>query len=339
MTSNYIKKKMEIIYEHYLINYLSNIDDFRINVYNTRNSKKYELIESALVTKYKDIGVDLFFILSESLNNQTFILEDNDKFINLHIQHKDIIKIKLIIGNILCEYKEASILDLKNEIIKMKRQIEELTEEKDILVDICKEVQKKRNIGDYVKIPNEIKTLVICKFIMGQPDYYPTIFPIYMHYLSGTTVCNQILNVKYYGKKFLNNEYSTHALKSPNEYYQCPKTPYLCFKENIDCNLISDMELNKLGLFNINILNINSLTEVSKLYLNNVKFIDESKSEVDVEIELTQLEELGVNQCVLSDLMIKSIIKLCKKGELKKIYIAGSNIKKAQIPSNVTVIE
>jgi hypothetical protein len=37
--------------------------------------------------------------------------------------------------------------------------------------------------------------------------------------------------------------------------------------------------------------------------------------------------------------MIKSIIKLCKKGELKKIYIAGSNIKKAQIPSNVTVIE
>lgn len=97
---------MEILHDDkYLINYLSNIDDFRINIYNQLNNKKYELINSELVSKYKDIGIDLFEIITKSFEEEEYDLVDNDNLIILKL-HYNIIKLSLNIPNILCEYKD-----------------------------------------------------------------------------------------------------------------------------------------------------------------------------------------------------------------------------------------
>ena len=61
---------MEIKAENYLINYYANSSDFRIIIYNIITTKKYETIKTSDDYKmYKDIGLDIFEIIKNCLDN------------------------------------------------------------------------------------------------------------------------------------------------------------------------------------------------------------------------------------------------------------------------------
>jgi hypothetical protein len=334
---------MEFIEKDYLINYISNIDNFTINIYNNLNNKKYELVEFDLVKKYKELGIDLFSIITDCFNkkeNTTFNLDDkNNKIIITFTNH--FVKISINIPNILCEYKEASVLDLKTENIKLNQRIKHL---ETLFSDLEKKYNLIKNIdiGDYVSVPNLVKNLIICNGI--NRECYGDIMNMCFKKMNGTFVLlNHVSPYSthknlYKGKMQINEYYNGSNLEyylidSPNEYFINPSTPYLCFKETIDCEYLADIELENLGLYNIKIKNINKLIHVKRLYLYNVEFLDDSILNTDIEIN-----ELGIKGCMsLTRGFLDSIILQRKK--LQKIYINGSNVKKTELPTNITIIE
>ena len=302
------------------------------------NNKKYELVEFDLVKKYKELGIDLFSIITDCFNkkeNTTFNLDDkNNKIIITFTNH--FVKISINIPNILCEYKEASVLDLKTENIKLNQRIKHL---ETLFSDLEKKYNLIKNIdiGDYVSVPNLVKNLIICNGINS--GCYTDINNINIK-----CSCNKVLcliplygNGIYYGKQKCSttnwNNANYEMFDSPNEYFINPSTPYLCFKETIDCEYLADIELENLGLYNIKIKNINKLIHVKRLYLYNVEFLDDSILNTDIEIN-----ELGIKGCMsLTRGFLDSIILQRKK--LQKIYINGSNVKKTELPTNITIIE
>jgi hypothetical protein len=326
---------MEFLHNDYLINFNSNIDDFRINIYNKLNNKKYELIESQLVFKYRDIGVDIFLIITDCLANTEdnyFALDDNNKYITLKLIHGKFIKLSLIIPNVLCEYKDATILDLKTEIEKMKITIKQLT-------NTIEKISTKIDIGDNVKIPKKINSLVICSFIDSSLYNYQTQIPLSIRSYGGAN--NSYSNYSFFkqgqytGRKNMDEKNSFYITPSPNEFYKNSQTPFLCFKEEIDCDLIKDMELDNLGLYNIKIKNINKLTNVKNLYLNNVEFLDGNTFSNKL-----ILNELGINNCkTISSKMLSVIIEMSQANSLKKIYVKDSNVKKTDLPTKIEIIE
>ena len=342
---------MEFMYNNYLINYTSNINDFRINVYNQLNNKKYELIESELVKKYKDIGIDVFGIITESfantteINDNTFKLVDHDTYITITFIHGKLIKISVIIPNILCEYKDASILDLKTKIIKLEETIQILKDTNKSLQQTNKifeqkidELSYEVDIGNYVKVPKKVDSLVICEKLGGiAKNYYNEFIPIsinnYTSKASAAIIEFPIQN--YMGFKNSNPFYDKYFNEpSPNEFYHYDK-PFLCFTDEIDCEKISELKLKNLGLYNIKIRNINKLTNVTNLYLYNVEIIDDNT------FYGLKLKELGIKCCknISSELLqsIKTISSLKSLAD-GKIYILGSNIIKTDLPG-FTVIE
>lgn len=345
---------MEFMYNNYLINYTSNIDDFRINVYNQLNNKKYELIESELVKKYKDIGIDVFGIITESfantteINDNTFKLVDHDTYITITFIHGKLIKISVIIPNILCEYKDASILDLKTKIIKLEETIQILKDTNKSLQQTNKifeqkidELSYEVDIGNYVKVPKKVDSLVICEWIGGiEKNYYNEFIPISINnYQNKSTWSSYGFPVnKYKGIKncFHSSSHEAGLFNdpSPNEFYH-PNKPFLCFTDEIDCEKISELKLTNLGLYNIKISNINKLTNVTNLYLYNVEIIDDNT------FYGLKLKELGIKCCknISSELLqsIKTIFSL-KSLAGGKIYILGSNIIKTDL-AGFTVIE
>ena len=418
---------MEILYNNYLINYNSNINDFRINIYNKLNNKKYELIELALVSKYKEIGIDLIKIITNCLQNISkttknisidenetikyefnedetienefsenetnedefsenetnkdktndnisnkddfvqikttnetkFDLIDNDKFIITKFDYKQTVIFQLMIPNILCEYKDASILDLKTDLLQFNKIIknhEEKIHDLQLLNKIIKNHKEeildlqlkneeltnkltksltKIDLGNHVRIPKEIKHLVICNIIMD--TNYPTQIPLSIncyayHNNSYHLSVSQIFPKHYYGRK---KNFSLQYLQpSPNEFYQNPETPFICFKDEIDCEMLKDIKLTKLGLYNIKIKNISKLTKIAKLYLTNVEFLDD-----EVFSNKLEIQELGLENCNnISNIMLEMIKKIHKSNTLKKIYIKDSNIKKTDLPTSLEII-
>ena len=338
---------MEIYYNNYLINYLSNINDFRINIYNKNNNKKYELIDDELVLKYKNLGIDIIDIITKCLaynNTESFFeLIDNDNIITLKIYYKDYIKFSLIISNILCEYKEASILDLKTEILQLKTELKKLYLQ---IENLSTEI----DIGNYVKIPIKIKNLVICSFIDNSEFNYEDIFPFKIKYTlfknNHYSKHHSYFMNKYYGYKMnfknesfnLNSHTYHYDQPSENEFYQNETTPFLCFNEIIDCEMIKDMNLENLGLFNIKIKNLNSLKKVKNLYLNNVEFVEDNFGISTFE-NLHEMNTLGIMNCKnINSQMLQSIRKLHIEHKLKQIMIKDSNIKSEELSNKMTII-
>jgi hypothetical protein len=359
---------MEFLHHNYLINYSSNISDFRINIYNQLNNKKYELIETELVKKYKEIGINIFDIITscfdENNEDTSFETDDKDISITLKIIYGDLIKLSLNIPNILCEYKEATILDLQTKIIKlqhnmyekiiklqyeMNENMKKMTSEHKLLKTHLELLSTELDIGDYVKVPKNIDSLIICKsigtvtynlqhttYVVNHLSFYSNKLPINIkciehnnhNYNYGIgSVCNP--SHPYHGFKSNNNNYSLGAF-SPNEFYQNKETPFICFKDTIDCELISNLELVNLGLFNIKIKNIHKLSKIKNLYLTNVEFIDDNV------FNKLQLNELGIKQCkTISSKMLESINNM----KPTNIYTFESNIKKTDLTSKINVIE
>jgi hypothetical protein len=150
---------------------------------------------------------------------------------------------------------KTEILQLKTELKKLYLQIENLSTEIDI--------------GNYVKIPIKIKNLVICSFIDNSEFNYEDIFPFKIKYTlfknNHYSKHHSYFMNKYYGYKMnfknesfnLNSNTYHYDQPSENEFYQNETTPFLCFNEIIDCEMIKDMNLENLGLFNIKIKNLN----------------------------------------------------------------------------------
>jgi len=329
---------MEFLHENYLINYSSNTDDFRINIYNQLNNKKYELIESILVTKYKEIGIDLFEIITDCFGDNEFELIDNDNIIVIKINYQEIIKLSLNIPNILCEYKDATILDLKTQIMKQNIIIKNLQDKITILDTKTKILDTKIDIGDNVKIPRNIKNVVICGHIDSSGYNYQNIFPftIQLYNLNLANAGVNYFNSAYYGYKKPNKNNCHYLKPSANEFYQDIDTPFICFKNTIDFmnigNKFSNIE--KLGLFNIKIKNFQKLAYIKNLYLNNVEILDVDGCDLTPFINL---ETLGINNCKNIDL--QGIKHLSMKNKLKEIYINNSNIKKEDLPTRLKVLD
>ena len=330
---------MEFLRENYLINYSSNTDDFRINIYNQLNNKKYELIESILVTKYKDIGINLFEIITDCFGDDEFELIDNDNVIIIKINYQEIIKLSLNIPNILCEYKDATILDLKTQIMKQNVIIKNLQNKITILDTKTKILDTEIDIGDNVKIPTNIKNVVICGHIDGSNYNYKNIFPFTIpSYNTAPHIQfngDIYFNSTYYGYKKPEKNNWLYFKPSQNEFYQNKDTPFICFKDTIDFMNIGDKfsNIEKLGLFNIKIKNFNKLAYKKNLYLNNVEILDVDGCDLT---SFINLETLGINNCKNIDL--EDIKHLSMKNKLKEIYINNSNIKKEDLPSRLQVL-
>ena len=115
---------MEIKAENYLINYYANSSDFRIIIYNIITTKKYETIKTSDDYKmYKDIGLDIFEIIKNCLDNNTFTINDSNDYLTLLLTYKESTKISINCDNLRIDKKEIELIDLKNDIHELKNVI------------------------------------------------------------------------------------------------------------------------------------------------------------------------------------------------------------------------
>ena len=112
---------MEIKAENYLINYYANSSDFRIIIYNNITTKKYETIKTSDDYKmYKDIGLDIFEIIKNCLDNNTFTINDSNDYLTLLLTYKESTKISINCDNLRIDKKEIELIGLKNDIHELK---------------------------------------------------------------------------------------------------------------------------------------------------------------------------------------------------------------------------
>lgn len=337
INSSLITHKMEFLYNHtYLITFFTNVSDFRINVYNQKNNKKYELVEHALVEKYKDVGIDIFEVITECLNSDSYELNDMDTSINIAFEYGSIIKLTIVVPNILCEYKDASLLDLKTENIRMKDEIKEL---KCTIDDMKRDISylleqvDEINLGDYVKVPKMVKKLVVCKTVVN--TCYYDIFGWtdiqYYNYTSSrrTTTNSDIFHSSYSGFKT-----SQFVKPSKYEFYNDPNTPYLCFKDILDCSKLKDVELDQLGLFNIKLKNFSKINRVKNIYLWDVTFEDDQ----DYLSEELNLSVLGFRSGNMSKMMVDSINLKATMGRLERMLIPDTHPSKKDLRLSMMIV-
>ena len=116
---------MEIKSGNYLIIYCANSSDFRISIYNNITTKKYETIKTSDDYKmYTDIGLDIFEIIKNCLDNNTFRINDNNDYLTLLLFYKELIKISINCDNLRIDKKEIELFDLKNDINELKNIIQ-----------------------------------------------------------------------------------------------------------------------------------------------------------------------------------------------------------------------
>ena len=115
---------MEIKAENYLINYYANSSDFRIIIYSNITTKKYETIKTSDDYKmYKDIGLDIFEIIKNCLDNNTFTINDSNDYLTLLLTYKESTKISINCDNLRIDKKEIELIGLKNDIHELKNVI------------------------------------------------------------------------------------------------------------------------------------------------------------------------------------------------------------------------
>ena len=138
---------MEIKADNYLINYYANLSDFKIIIYNNINNKKYETVKTSDDYKiYKDIGLDIFEIIKNCLDNNTFTINDNNDYLTLELSYKELTKISINCDIIRIDKKEIELIDLKKDIYELKNIIQN---QNIILENLKKDNDKLKNIVKY----------------------------------------------------------------------------------------------------------------------------------------------------------------------------------------------
>ena len=136
---------MEIKSGNYLIIYCANSFDFRIIIYNNINNKKYETIKTSDDYKiYKDIGLDIFEIIKNCLDNNTFTINDNNDYLISLLSYKELSKISIICDIIQIDKEE--ICELKNTIYELKNIV---NNQNSILENLKKDANRLKNIVNY----------------------------------------------------------------------------------------------------------------------------------------------------------------------------------------------
>lgn len=339
---------MEFVHgEHYLINYYTNVLDFRINIYNKLNNKKYEIIESELVTKYKEIGIDIFEIIKYCFDEEDYELDDKHTFILIKFNYKNFIKFNLHCGNLLCEPKELSILELKTENLKMKDTVKELRTKINNMEERIDKMKEKEYIKilEY-KVHKDTTKLYLCDYIhhnnINRYGLSTSILPPVTTYHNCNTIGirSSFGNYNGFARSVISIQHdschdSCPIIPSPNESYYNPNDPEnfadharLIFIKNTDnvrgLNILSNVK--EIGFFNITI-NADTkmavlLSTIKKLYMDNVKI--ENFGAKRFFSSMDKLEELGVVNCkFITD---DHVCYLNKLPLLKKVFIQYSGI-------------
>lgn len=355
-----------IIYDGtYSINFMANELDFRINVYNKKNSKKYELIEHELVKKYESIGVDIIPIIVDCLTNSKYEFVDNDKHITFLFKRDEHFKLTIRVPNILCEYKEASLLDLKLENELLKKKIDELLCRIEKLECDFEDKITEITLDNNVKVPKGVKKLVVCGNTLNCNKYVDVFADALMirnfnrdvffslwncsagpNRHAATTA--EIAALKSKPIDFLYGNFSYSGCSNASwgwcptifEHYVSPEQYYLCFNKVIDCEKIKDLHIDQLGLFNITIKNLNKLKHVKELYLFNVIIEEDDYLHDDIQLDILGLRSCHdtINICdhikpehvkydcwSLPEKIMESINDKCMKKEIRKILINDEN--------------
>lgn len=319
---------METVHENYLIKYYSNVSDIRINIYNRLNGKKYGLTDVDMVGKYKELGIDINECIMQCLTEKKFELCDKDSYITLSFNYLDVVKFQVICKNILCESKEASVLELE---MKIKEQDEII----EILESRISDLENGKYLDYYEYCDNKIhkmtRELYFCEFITdGENVFYVLDLSKPCFYRGNnriTTGFNVAPNGNLY-RGFHKIQYATQP--SLNEIYDsnAGRQKRLIFESEVDISLIpSGIRLEKLGLFNIKLdvsLKYEPIRHIKCLYLHNVTLICTIDKFEKFLSSLSNLEELSVRGCkFITDSTIKCINGLSK---LTKIWFAESGI-------------
>jgi hypothetical protein len=161
---------MELLKDTYLINYIENASEFRINVLNKINSRKYQVIKTVEDYKiYADIGIDIFKIITQSFCDGTYEINDlTHKLIITFVS--GIVKINVELSNIISHGDDISVLSLK---IKLK-DMEEHIAKQDIEIVELKEGRVKLKIKNK-ELKDEIVELKKNVAQLKERDYSITI--------------------------------------------------------------------------------------------------------------------------------------------------------------------
>jgi hypothetical protein len=288
---------MEIKAENYLINYYANSSDFRIIIYNNITTKKYETIKTPDDYKmYKDIGLDIFEIIKNCLDNNTFTINDSNDYLTLLLTYKELIKISINCDNLRIDKKEIELFDLKNDIHELKNIIKN---QNTIL-------EKLKPYYEVVSIDNntfhkDIQEIHVNKLTQTyEKDYWDGIdsskLLIPVIYNSAYPKCIFSYKVNIINENVYSNNQTTFTssgvhyimLKTPQfrKYHKYPEIPKIYFSDTIKIKELTDNlhNLNFIGLsyFDIshddieNLLNLKKLTKI-KFYKCNFINITQEK--------------------------------------------------------------
>ena len=278
---------MEIKAENYLINYYANSSDFRIIIYNIITTKKYETIKTSDDYKmYKDIGLDIFEIIKNCLDNNTFTINDSNDYLTLLLSYKELIKISINCDNLRIDKKEIELFDLKNDIHELKNIIKN---QNSIL-------EKLKPYYEVVSIDNntfhkDIQEIHVNKLTLTyEKDYWNGIdssklLILQTIYFSNNSVLhsNNKWNIRTYDEAYSKNKVYFNLgpinycmLKTPQfrKYHKYPEILKIYFSDTIKIKELTDnlQNLNLIGFsyFNISHDNIDNLLNLKKL--TKVKF-------------------------------------------------------------------
>ncbi len=296
---------MEIKVDNYLINYYANSSDFRIIIYNDINNKKYETIKISDDYKmYKDIGLDIFEIIKNCLDNNTLKIIDNNDYLILELHFKELIKLSINCDNIRINKKEIEIFELKNEINELKNIIKNQNKFLDKLkiytelITIDNTVFNKNIEQIHLnKIGNTFNT----KYWIGL-DSSKLLMPVISGGgTSGLCYKNEyVQNIEYNNtiKQYNNGFMPSIIIKTPDfeKYNKYPEIPKIYFSNSLSIKELAEnlLNLNFIGFCNYYITSddITNLLNLKKL--NKVKFYNCTFNNITPEKIILLLDKINV---------------------------------------------
>jgi hypothetical protein len=279
---------MELLKDSYMINYIANASDFKINVFNQINSKRYEVTKTIDDYKiYDDIDIDIFKAITQSFCDGTYEIRDLSH--NLIITFScGIVKINVDLQNIICAGEDLSILTLKMEIKELKKQLEK----RNIYIDsMLRQMTKYVNICGYT-VNRYKKHLVILDKFDNTDGKFPKYFPGWnnnkyayhpygyhaphnKYYLHGGP---GVLLPQYYGMN--STDKHDFPIKMITEINQSNlNIPCTIFTEKIDIEELLLVENNILTLIGVTIINFELLAKFQGSELNIINCSTDSSHE------------------------------------------------------------
>jgi hypothetical protein len=264
---------MQIVKDHYFINYIANDVYFKINIFNQITNKCYETIK--IIDEYKihiSIDIDILKIITKSFLNDNFEIIDMFDHLNL-IFIWEIIKIKIDCSNIEC-YETLDILHLKMENAKLKKQLEK----RDMYIDnILKLIPKYVNVYGYT-VNKFKKCLIILDKYMFTHDKFVIYFLTYTPFRP--TIAHY--NSNYFGM-FNGSKYGKSMTPMETEINQLDlNIPCTIFTEKINIIDILLIENNILTFIGVNIINFDLLADFKgdELHIINCMIDDTSYEKI-----------------------------------------------------------